>query len=239
MPLLDHFHQPLSANHPWPSVHSAWANTIVQHLNGDLLPRRYYALPTVQLGRDFEIDVGTLDFPDAAARASGGLATAVWAPPRPPIALPVEFTDPDIFEVRVMSEEEGIPVAALELVSPGNKDRPANREAFAIKCASYLHSGISVIVIDVVTERRHNLHARILARLRLTSEAAGASDELYAVAYRTVAGGAGLQLEAWPEPLAVGRLLPTMPLWLAPDLVLPLDLEPCYQSACRSLRIEM
>jgi hypothetical protein len=29
-------------------------------------------------------------------------------------------------------------VAAVELVSPSNKDRPASREAFATKCAAYL-----------------------------------------------------------------------------------------------------
>ncbi|HEX4607611.1 MAG TPA: hypothetical protein VH092_05335 [Urbifossiella sp.] len=45
------------------------------------------------------------------------------------------------------------------------------------------------------------------------------------------------RLDAWPYPLAVGEVLPTVPLWLAPDLVVPLELELTYAAACRSLRI--
>ena len=53
-------------------------------------------------------------------------------------------------------------MAAIELVSPGNKDRDGHRQAFAIKCASYLCQGISLIVIDIVTTRRANLHNEIM-----------------------------------------------------------------------------
>jgi len=49
-------------------------------------------------------------------------------------------------------------VAAIELISPGNKDRPESRRAFAAKCASYLYQGISLIIVDIVTERSANLH---------------------------------------------------------------------------------
>ncbi len=37
--------------------------------------------------------------------------------------------------------------------------------AFAIKCASYLHQGVSLIIIDIITSRRANLHNEILALL--------------------------------------------------------------------------
>jgi len=37
--------------------------------------------------------------------------------------------------------------------------------------------------------------------------------------------------------LAVGRPLPTLPLWLAADLAVPLGLEPTYEETCRVLRI--
>jgi hypothetical protein len=47
---------------------------------------------------------------------------------------------PDSFEVRVYSFSDGRTlVEAIELISPGNKDRREERRAFATKCASYLH----------------------------------------------------------------------------------------------------
>jgi hypothetical protein len=39
-------------------------------------------------------------------------------------------------------------------------------------------------------------------------------------------------VEVWPESLARGGDLPTMPLWLALDLCVPLDLEASYIAAC-------
>src|SRR5438105_3140561 len=44
MPLLDHFHPPLSVCRPWEAVHGAWVSTIAQQLNA-VLPRLYVALP--------------------------------------------------------------------------------------------------------------------------------------------------------------------------------------------------
>jgi hypothetical protein len=38
------------------------------------------------------------------------------------------------------------------------KDRPENRQAFVAKCAGYLREQVSVVVVDVVTTRRANLH---------------------------------------------------------------------------------
>ena len=35
MPLLDHFHPPLSVERPWEGMHSTWASTIATQLNQD------------------------------------------------------------------------------------------------------------------------------------------------------------------------------------------------------------
>jgi hypothetical protein len=35
----------------------------------------------------------------------------------------------------------------------------------------------------------------------------------------------------------VGQALPTLPLWLAANLVVPLELEASYEQTCRVLRI--
>ncbi len=44
-------------------------------------------------------------------------------------------------------------------------------------------------------------------------------------------------VEAWEHTLTVGQPLPTLPLWLADDLAIPLDLEQTYEDTCRVLRI--
>lgn len=243
MPLLDHFHPPLRDRRDWGPFHGKWANTISDQLNAHLLPSAYVAEPYLKWGRMFEIDVGTVDeepHVQAVPSDEGGVATAVWAPPRPTISTAIDFADLDAIEVKVYHLSGGRKlVSVVELISPANKDRPAHRKAFVTKCAAYLQQGISVIVIDVVTERTQNLHAELLDLLDLNSETAGTDFDLYAVAYRTVGRGDNWKLEAWPEPLALAKGLPTLPLWLDDELSLPLDLEQTYSDACRLLRIKL
>ncbi|MGH7200347.1 MAG: DUF4058 family protein [Planctomycetaceae bacterium] len=238
MPLLDHFHPPLKEKRDWDGVHALWASVIVQHLNDKLLPDRYFAEPQVKWGRMAQIDVGTIDLePSEAAMGQGGLATAVWSPPRAALRAAVDFADLDDIEVRVYKSEGGRKlVAAVELISPANKDRPTHREAFAIKCAAYLQRGVSVVMVDIVTERTANLHGELMRLLQM-SNSAELTSELYAAAYRTTGSGDEWFLEVWPRPLAVGAPLPTLPLWLAGDLAVPLDLDQTYSTTCRSLRI--
>jgi hypothetical protein len=238
MPLLDHFRPPLSQRRHWDSFHGAWAEAMATNLNQLLLPEGFVAEARVKLGGQVEIDVGTFtETPTPPTPEPGGVA--VWAPPKPVATVPVGFQDPDVFEVQVLSEVDGPRlVAAIELVSPANKDRPANRRMFAVKCASYLHSGVSVILVDVVTERSGNLHAELLDLLRVQFATPGqGAQDLYATAHRTVPAAGGLHLEAWAHALTLGGSLPTLPLWLQPDLCLPVDLEATYLAACAARRI--
>lgn len=234
MPLLDHFHPPLSRRRHWENLHSAWANALRDQLN-EVLPPRYFAEVQITLGKHVEIDVGTFEEgrPESAAEPGG---VAVWAPPHPPETALLAATCADEFEVRVFNDEEGPRlVAAVELVSPSNKDRPAHRHLFAVKCGSYLLQGVGVVVVDVVTNRSSNLHLSLLELLQVT--AAVPAPDLYAVAYRLIPTTAGLKLDFWPATVAMGEPLPTVPLWISQDFCLPLHLEPAYQAACTSSRI--
>ena len=161
----------------------------------------------------------------------------VWAPPAADGVLPAVF--PDTFEVRVLSTDTGPKlVAAIELISPGNKDRPAERRAFATKCASYLYQGISVIIVDIVTNRRANLHNEIL-RVMEAADILQLPPELslYAVAYQPLRRGKGDEIDVWRSPLALGQALPTLPLGLRADLVIPVDFEAAYAEACLRKRL--
>src|SRR5262245_58028475 len=179
VPLLDHFHPPLFPRRHWESFHVTWAGAIADTLNEDLLPDGYFAEEHAHAGARIEIDVAT--FADQNSQVNGSVATRTYAPPAPPLVIPTAF--PDEFEVRVYEAEGGArPVAAVELVSPANKDLDSHRSAFANKCAGYLAQGISLIVVDVVTSRTADLHAnilRLLGRSADTGLPAGAG--LYAV----------------------------------------------------------
>lgn len=239
MPLRDPFHPPLSQRRHWEGLHSAWANALAQQLNLGLLPPRYFAEPQVTVGPRVEVDVTTWDEGGVASPHENG-TVAVWAPPKPALQTDLAFADLEVFEVQVLSDEEGLRVVAtVELVSPANKDRASHRRQFAVKCGSYLQQDVSVIVVDVVTTRSGNLHRELLDLLDVTAQTpiSGLS-HLYAAAHRTVRKGEARQLEVWCEPLAIGSALPTLPLWLLPDFSVPLNLEQAYLAACQSLRIE-
>lgn len=129
-------------------------------------------------------------------------------------------------------------VGAIELLSPGNKDRADARRAFAAKCASYLHAGVGLVVVDIVTSRAANLHDELVGLLGHPAAARfPAAAPVYAVAYRPTRTPAADQTEVWPFPLAAGRPLPTVPLALRGVATLPLDLEPTYRTACADSRL--
>ena len=242
MPLLDHFHPPLSERRPWESFHTTWASALADALNHDVLPPGYIALEQVHPGAALEIDVAT--FTDAAASTSegaGGTATVprtVWTPATAPLVFPVAF--PPSATVEVHSTEGGRTlVAALELVSPGNKDRAAKRRLFAAKCATYLSRGVGLVVLDVVTSRQGNLHNELADLLGLDAAfRMPAGQSLYAVAYRPLRAGDAEKVEAWPTVLAVGQPLPVAPLSLGAECCVPVDLEAAYREACRRRRVD-
>jgi hypothetical protein len=171
------------------------------------------------------------------------VATAVWAPPRPTLTVETDLPEQDEFEVRVYDNERNQRlVAAVELVSPANKDRPEHRRAFAVKCAALLQNQVSVTIVDLVTVREPNLYGELLDLIDRTDPAFEAEPPtIYAVACRatqaTPKPDAVWQLETWLELLSVGQPLPTLPLWLADNLSVPLDLETSYEETCRVLRI--
>jgi hypothetical protein len=235
MPLLDHFHPPLSTERHWESFHAAWCGSLADDLNRRL-PTGYFAEEQAHAGPGVEIDVATFESASPAGNGAG-TATQVWSPPVPALTLPAVFADD--FEVRVFSRRGGPTlVAAIELVSPGNKDRREARDAFADKCAGYLRQGVSLIVIDVVTDRHANLHNELLRRLDAPESARQPADvRLYAAAYRPVRRQEREEIDVWPAALAVAGPLPVLPLALNAELALPVDLEATYTDACRRRRL--
>jgi hypothetical protein len=112
-------------------------------------------------------------------------------------------------------------VAAVELVSPANKDRPEHCRDFVIKCASLLQERVALAVVDIVTERHADLHAHLLQLLGLSTPAGEPERvHLHASVYRTSRENGTWSLDVWPHPLAAGAPLPTFPCgwpWISPS----------------------
>ncbi|MBX9624502.1 MAG: DUF4058 family protein [Gemmataceae bacterium] len=243
MPLRDHFRPPLSRQASWEGFHGGWPMVIVQQLRRRL-PPGFVAEPRVHSGSQVEIDVSAWGRDDAPppgrpADAGGGVATAVWAPGRPAVAVETAVPDADEYEVRVYDAERGRTlVAAVEIVSPANKDRPEHRNVFVAKCAALMQKGVAVSIVDLVTVRRFNLYLDLLEFVGQTDETLGEpTPHVYAATCRRVRRDGKTILEAWSHRLAVGDPLPTLPLWLDADRSVPLDLEASYEQACSDLWI--
>jgi Protein of unknown function (DUF4058) len=242
MPLRDHFRPPLEETASWEGLHGGWPMVIVQHLRRQL-PTGYVAEPRVHSGSQVEIDVATFEkdggFDPAMNADRGGVATAVWAPSRPSIAVETTLPEYDEYEVRVFdATRRRHLVAAIEIVSPANKDRPEHRNLFVAKCAALLQKGVAVSIIDIVSIRKFNLYADLMTLIGHADPTLGESPpSLYAASCRWIMRDDRTILEAWSHVLTIGQPLPTLPLWLSGDLFVPLDLESSYEQTCYDLWI--
>ncbi len=241
MPLLDHFHPPLSTSRHWESFHHAWATRIAARLN-EVLPSGYLAEPHVHHGAGLEIDVAALEQGVDPVEPPGSRRTLRTIDPGPPTAT-LAATFPDHFEVRIHRTVGGsVLVAAVELVSPSNKDRPEERRAFVGKCLSYLSEGIGIAVVDVVTRLRARLFDEIVGSLdpAATGVRLPEACTLWAASWRPVRTDDTDRAEVWLRTLRVGDRLPDdLPLWLDPATPVGLELETSYAEVCRQFWIDM
>jgi hypothetical protein len=243
MPLRDHFRPPVDLITSWEGFHGGWPMVIVQQLRKQL-PTGYVAEPRVHSGSQVEIDVAAFEKDEAPlfsrmTEGNGGLATAVWAPAEPSLAVETTLPDYDEYEVRIFdTRRRRHLVAAIEIVSPANKDRPEDHNVFVAKCVALVQKGVAVSIIDLVTVKRFNLYFELLAAIgHLDPTLGNPRPHLYAASCRWTRRGKRTLLEAWSHVLALEQSLPTLPLWLSTDLVVPLNLEQSYEQACSDLCI--
>ena len=221
-----------------------WPATMVQQLSREL-PPEFAAEPRTHLGSYFEIDVCAYEQEQQGPVAgmspleSGGMATATWSPPEPTLALETDLSEQYDYEVLVYDQSRGRTlVAAVEIVSPANKDRADNRRAFVAKCAALLQQRVCVSIVDMVTTRQFNLYTELLELIGQADPAFGSAPPcIYAATCRGRKVGQRPRLEIWAYPLVIGRALPTLPIWLQDDLAVSFDLEASYEETCRALRI--
>ena len=242
MPLRDHFRAPLDDKHSWDELHGMWPAVIVQQLV-KTLPEPYFAAPAVHLGSLYEVDVGTYRAPTDnlgnGLQPANGTVVATYTPPEPTLTLEPELANQDTYEVRIYdSRRNRRLVAAIELVSPSNKDRLENRDSFLSKVATLVKNDICVSIVDVVSTLHHNLYAELLRLVNGVDPSLGDDPPpMYATTLRTRFEQRRKLMDTWYHPLVLGQPLPTLPIWLHETLAVSLDLESSYEEACRTLRI--
>jgi hypothetical protein len=167
------------------------------------------------------------------------VATATWAPPQSTFEAVTDLPDQYEYEVRVYDRKRHRHlVAAVEIVSPANKDRPENRRAFVTRCAALLQQRVSVAIVDLVTIRHFNLYADLLELIGQTDPTlAPEPPSLYAADCRHTQPDEAWRFQAWSHALALGQPLPTLPLWLSDNIAVPLELEESYEETRRILRL--
>ncbi len=134
-------------------------------------------------------------------------------------------------DMTVLVERNGRLVAAIELISPGNKDRPENRDRYAGRYLSYLHHGVHLLIVDVHRRPIGFSFPQLMSERLVTPLPAPPAPS--AVVYRVGESMKhdGRLLAVWAEPLTVGQPLPAVSLPLTVHLAVPIDLEGTYSRA--------
>ena len=239
MPLRDHFRPPIAPSFSWEGFHGTWPAFIVNRLDPHL-PDDYRAEPRVHLGTQFEVDVCAFE-QNAIVRAptaANGTGSMPWTVPSPTAVVDLETIEHYAYEVLIFNGSHEL-VAAIELVSPGNQDRPDTRSAFVTKCLALVQKKVSVSIVDLVTRSNFNLFGQMLDELGQAdaTDFTRKSPAIYATTCRRFVRSQRPSFQAWAYPLEVGAELPTLPVWLNEELSIPLELEASYEDTCRVLRV--
>ena len=210
---------------PWRSFHNHWIVRLVEHLNKGILPPGFQARPTEFI---VGIEPDVLLLQEADHPASNGprpaLNEATTTAVLPPSAeLPIV----GIYSAYDTSRS----VAAIEIVSPGNKDRPEAVRSFVEKVIFLLQDGVHVMVIDVISLPQQPIRRPILERLGLAT--AESDSGLWLSSYCAIPEDSPhphFTIKEWASLAAISTPLPTLPLFLQTDQrYVMVDLEQSYQ----------
>jgi hypothetical protein len=220
----------------WEGMHTLWLTELLRWVK-PRLPAGYRAY----LGSPPTLAIGTpAERPDVAVRAwpgdrppepppsPEGAAAENGEVPAPDLEVPVATLEPGM---ALQVERQGRLVAAVELISPRNKDRPVARDTYLARYLGYLLEGVHLLLVDVHCRPLNFSFAdRIAQELQVRQSACPAP---VALSYRVgePAATGGRLLAVWTRPLEVGAPLPAMLLPLAVGLAVSVDLDKTYMLA--------
>ena len=218
----------------WEGMHHLWITELLRWIK-PRLPGGYRAYigsaPLLAVGAPADrpdVSVRTWSPAEAMRQAEPPSAETSADPAVPDEEIAVATLDP---ETAVYVESQGRLIAAVELISPRNKDRPIARSAYMARYLGYLLEGAHLVLIDV--HRRptgFSFADQIATELNLRQPSLLPP---LAVSYRVgePAATGGRLLAIWRRPMTVGDALPPLPLPLTSDREVILDLDQTYARA--------
>ena len=219
--------------------HGRWIYALGHVLNFGLLPSDCYALAEQRSGATepdvlmLETKEGVPDETGAAADFDIGRGTAVLdVEPKVSVQADGEAdtwaaTRQRSLAIRHVSGNRIL--AMIEIVSPGNKDRPLARRRFVNKCLDHLEAGVHVVVLDVLPSARGGPSLGI----EVWAEASAVPPDLpqdRPLVQTSICMRDGAP-HLYAEPAAVDQVLPSLPLFYEPEWYVTLPLEETYMTA--------
>ena len=224
----------------WDGVHLLWLSELVRWLR----PR---------LPEDYRAYVGSV--PALTVESTNGrpdLQVRRWQPepPGPVQEAATSLLEPDLQGVASFTfdphraihiDHHGCLVAAIELVSPRNKDRRESKESYSSRYLGYLRQGVHLLLIDLLPRPAGFSFLEVLgAALGLAIPSTPAP---FAVSFRVGdpvpnGGAESPVIGVWHRALQAGQPLPTLPLALGSLQRVLIDLEPTYRAACEQAYVD-
>jgi hypothetical protein len=219
--------------------HQCWSIDIKRALNAGLLPKGFIALIEQKVGPK-EPDVLAVD-QFTEERRSGELGGVMIAetPATQIIRKSSREQYADLANRIIIKHGLGQTVAAIEIVSPGNKDSKRAFKQFIEKSLEFINLGIHLLVIDLFPPTPRDpfgIHRAIWDDFEeedVHFEFPPGKDRILASYH------ADREKAAYAEPLGVGDPLSTMPLFLFEGRHIKVPLEAMYQTTWSYLEPEM
>ncbi len=218
--------------------HQLWIVSIAEWLNENRLPEGFYAIGETYAEGHIPDVLAVEDRPPEngrhMTRAEEGFGVAVAElPPKTRFTYESEteayLAKQNLLAVRSF---EGILVAVIEVVSPGNKSSKDAFGKFITKTTGFLDQGVHVLVIDLFPPTPRDpqgIHQAIWSE-RFDGDFEFHPDKPLTLA-SYMAGDGETVPRAYVEPIAVGDVLPPTSLFLWTGRYINLDLETAYQDA--------
>lgn len=213
----------------WDSLHLLWQAQLIDWLQQHL-PNGYRAYIASVPALVIDAPAGRPDLGVRTWEPRSDTPSAVGCAIEPDTVVMAHFERDDQTAVHI--DRGGQLVAAVEIISPGNKDRPDRRERYTGRYFGYIRRGVHLMVIDVLPRPVGFSFADALAANLGFDQPP--TPVPFAVSYRVGGREEDVTLvEVWRRPLAVGEVLPTIPLPLTVHESVPVDLEHTYREAAR------
>lgn len=210
----------------WEGVHHLWITELLRFIK-PRLPAGYRVFigsaPAVAIGGPAgKPDVSVRQWPEEPQSAGASAAE------EPDEELAVALLEP---EANLLVESRGRLIAALELVSPRNKDRPVARAGYLARYVGYLLEGVHLLLVDVQPRPLEFSFADAIAQ-QLQIRQPPCPPPM-TVSYRVgePAATGGRNLAIWRRPLTIGGPLPSAVLPLTVEAAVSIDLEQTYDRA--------